>query len=58
MDGDGEDRPEEIKNFINFAEQSQEKSIVGERVKRLKVFFQLCYQFHKFTLHLLDTQLI
>ena len=24
MDGDGEDRPEEIKNFIEFAEQSEE----------------------------------
>tara|TARA_Y100000992_G_scaffold222198_1_gene154304 strand:- start:232 stop:1101 length:870 start_codon:yes stop_codon:yes gene_type:complete len=49
MDGDGEDRPEEIKNFIKAAEQSGEKSIVGERVKRSEgLFFQLCYQFHKF----------
>ena len=49
MDGDGEDRPEEIKNFIQLSEQSGEKSIVGERVKRSEgLFFQLCYQFHKF----------
>ncbi len=49
MDGDGEDRPEEIKNFIQLAEQSEGKSIVGERVKRSEgLFFQLCYQFHKF----------
>ena len=49
MDGDGEDRPEEIKNFIQLSEQSVEKSIVGERVKRSEgLFFQLCYQFHKF----------
>ena len=34
MDGDGEDRPEEIKNFIELAEQSNDQSIVGERVKR------------------------
>ena len=34
MDGDGEDRPEEIKNFIELAEQTDGKSIVGERVKR------------------------
>ena len=34
MDGDGEDRPEEIKNFIQLAEQSDGKSIIGERVKR------------------------
>mgnify|MGYP001294083787 CR=1 FL=1 len=49
MDGDGEDRPEEIKNFIEMAESSEGKSIVGERVKRSEgLFFQLCYQFHKF----------
>ena len=49
MDGDGEDRPEEIKNFIQLSEQSGEKSIIGERVKRSEgLFFQSCYQFHKF----------
>ena len=35
MDGDGEDRPEEIKNFIELAEQSEDKSIVGERVEKI-----------------------
>ena len=49
MDGDGEDRPEEIKNFIQLSEQSGEKSIAGERVKRSEgLFFQFCYKFHKF----------
>ena len=49
MDGDGEDRPEEIKNFIQLSEQSGEKSIVGERVKRSEgLIFKVCYQFHKF----------
>ena len=49
MDGDGEDRPEEIKNFIQLAEQSEDKTIVGERVKRSEsLFFKSCYQFHKF----------
>ena len=49
MDGDGEDRPEEIKNFIELSEQVGEKSIVGERVKRSEgLFFQICYKFHKF----------
>ena len=49
MDGDGEDRPEEIKNFIQLAEQSNDQSIVGERVKRSEsLFFKFCYQFHKF----------
>ena len=49
MDGDGEDRPEEVKNFIEFSEQVGEQSIVGERVKRSEgLFFQICYKFHKF----------
>ena len=49
MDGDGEDRPEEIKNFIELAEKTDSKSIVGERVKRSEsLFFKFCYQFHKF----------
>ena len=49
MDGDGEDRPEEIKNFIQLAEKSEDKSIVGERIKRSEsLLFKTCYQFHKF----------
>ena len=48
MDGDGEDRPEEIKEFINQAQTSNEKSIVGERVRRSEnLFFKTCYQLHK-----------
>ena len=48
MDGDGEDRPEEIKNFIHQAEQSDDKTIVGERTKRSEsLFFKICYQLHK-----------
>ena len=49
MDGDGEDRPEEITNFIQLSEQSSEKSIIGERIKRSEgIIFKTCYQFHKF----------
>ena len=49
MDGDGEDRPEEIKNFIELSKEAGDKSIIGERVKRSEgLFFQICYQFHKF----------
>ena len=49
MDGDGEDRPEEIKNFIELSEKFKEKSIVGERVKRSEgLIFKVCYKFHKF----------
>ena len=49
MDGDGEDRPEEIKNFIELSKEVGDKTIIGERVKRSEgLFFQICYQFHKF----------
>jgi glycosyltransferase involved in cell wall biosynthesis len=48
MDGDGEDRPEEIKYFIQLAVQANDKSIVGERTKRSEnLFFKICYQLHK-----------
>ena len=48
MDGDGEDRPEEIKEFINQIDNSNNNSIVGERVKRSeKLIFKFCYQLHK-----------
>ena len=48
MDGDGEDRPEEIKEFINQAQKKIEKPIVGKRVKRSEdLFFKFCYQSHK-----------
>jgi len=49
MDGDGEDRPEEINNFIKIVDQSDTKSVVAERVKRSEsLFFKICYQFHKY----------
>ena len=48
MDGDGEDRPEEIKEFLNKIRISNDKPIVGERVKRSEgLMFQFCYQIHK-----------
>jgi len=48
MDGDGEDRPEEIKDFLNEIQNSNGKSIVGTRVKRSEsLIFKICYQIHK-----------
>ncbi len=48
MDGDGEDRPEEIKNFIEHLDFGNDKTIVGERIKRSEsFFFKICYQIHK-----------
>ena len=48
MDGDGEDRPEEIKDLIDHIKDSNNKPIVGERVKRSEnLTFKICYQLHK-----------
>ena len=48
MDGDGEDRPEEIKEFIKSIENNSEQTVVGERIKRSEAFiFKFCYFFHK-----------
>ena len=48
MDGDGEDRPEEIKEFLNQIKNSNNKPLVGERIKRSEnLLFKICYQLHK-----------
>ena len=48
MDGDGEDRPEEIKQLIDNLNYHPDKPIVGERIKRSEgIFFKFCYFVHK-----------
>ena len=48
MDGDGEDRPEEIKEFLNQIVNSNDRPIIGERIKRSEdLLFKICYQIHK-----------
>ena len=48
MDGDGEDKPEEIKEFLNHIKDVNKKPIVGERIKRSEsLLFQICYKLHK-----------
>ena len=48
MDGDGEDRPEEIVDFLIKTNEIENKPIVGERVKRSEdLLFQICYKIHK-----------
>lgn len=48
MDGDGEDRPQEVKDFIQNTNYTPEKTIVGERVKISgNLFFKFCYNVHK-----------
>ena len=48
MDGDGEDRPEEIKQLVDNLNYNSDKPIVGERIKRSEgIFFKFCYLLHK-----------
>ena len=48
MDGDGEDRPEEIKQLVDNLNYHPDKPIVGERIKRSEgIFFKFCYFVHK-----------
>jgi polyisoprenyl-phosphate glycosyltransferase len=48
MDGDGEDRPIEIKSLINKINNGSNISVVAKRIKRSEgLFFQLLYQAHK-----------
>ena len=48
MDGDGEDRPIEIKNLINKIINNPNISVVAKRIKRSEgLFFKLLYQLHK-----------
>jgi len=48
MDGDGEDRPIEIKSLVNEILKNSNTSVVARRVKRSEgLFFQLLYQIHK-----------
>ena len=49
MDGDGEDRPEEIKNFLDQIKNTDGITVIGERIKRSEsLLFKVCYQLHKF----------
>ena len=48
MDGDGEDRPEEITSLVQMALKHQSKSVVARRIKRSEgVIFRSMYEIHK-----------
>ena len=48
MDGDGEDRPEEIIQFVEKIKTDPELPVVGERIKRSESnLFKFCYVVHK-----------
>jgi hypothetical protein len=60
MDSDGEDKPQDIKELINRAEQEQEKKIIfAQRKKRQEsVFFKTGYFFYKYLFYFLTGQKI
>ncbi len=48
MDGDGEDRPEEITNLVEKIKVNPNLSVVAKRIKRSEgSFFKFLYQMHK-----------
>ena len=49
MDGDGEDRPEEIRPLIDKAKEYTDTVITGDRIERSEGFiFKFCYFIHKY----------
>ena len=49
MDGDGEDRPEELKLLIDKVSEYSDKVITADRIKRSEgFFFKFCYLAHKY----------
>ena len=59
MDGDGEDRPEEIKLLIKKAKEYPDTVITANRVKRSEGFiFKSCYLIHKYLTYIFTGQSI
>ena len=49
MDGDGEDRPVEIKSLVEKINENPNFSVVAKRIKRSEgIYFKFLYQLHKF----------
>ena len=59
IDGDGEDRPEELKLFIQKVNEYPDKVITGDRVERSEgFFFKFCYLAHKYLTFIFTGQAI
>ena len=59
MDGDGEDRPIEIKSLIKKISENPNVSVVAKRIKRAEgPLFQFLYQTHKFLTYIFTGKLI
>jgi len=59
MDGDGEDRPEEISELVNKSLNNPNKTITANRVKRSEgLFFKFLYECHKILVFLFTGKFI
>ena len=59
MDGDGEDRPEELNLLFNKSKENPDKVITANRVKRAEgLLFRLCYEIHKYLTYVFTGHLI
>ena len=59
MDGDGEDRPEELRLLFDKSKENPDKVVTADRVKRAEgPLFQLCYLIHKYLTFILTGQSI
>ena len=59
MDGDGEDRPEELKLLLDKTNEYPDKVITADRVKRSEgFFFKFCYLAHKYLTFIFAGQII
>ncbi len=59
MDGDGEDRPEELKDFFNQVQETEPEVTTAIRIKRSESFlFKFLYAVHKIFTNLITGKLI
>ena len=59
MDGDGEDRPEELNLLFNKSKENPDKVVTANRVKRSEGnLFKFCYLVHKYFTFIFTGQLI
>ena len=59
MDGDGEDRPVEIKSLVEVNKNNPDVSVVAKRFERSESFlFRFLYQIHKFICYIFTGELI
>ncbi len=53
MDGDGEDRPSELRSLVKKISDNPSKSVVAKRIKRSEgLFFKFLYSLHKIITHI------